>query len=563
MNVQPPRVIDRAPPGYPGGNLRVTEFGSDPKTFNPILANEESSNDIVEQIFSALLDINFKTSQVVPGLAYKYTHSKDGKTWLIYLRKGLRWSDGQPITADDVVFTFKAIYDPRVVSPVRDIALIDGKPMRVEKVDDTTVRFTLPGPYGPFPFLMASISVLPQHTMEKSLDDGTFSSSYGVNTPPDQVVCSGPFRIKEFVSGERLILERNPYFFAVDTKGVRLPYLDHIVVLYVPDRNTEFLKFISGETDALNEFAPTFYDDLKSGEKQGGYHVVDLGPTAETAFIVLNEYPDPKFLSPVKYRWFTNKLFRQALDYSIDRQAMIRLTYLGHGYISKEDFHPKSRYYDPNVKAYHYDPAKARALFQQAGFHWQGNQMYDSQGNPVSFSLITNSGNVSRAINGEIFKESLAKMGIKVDFHPVDFNELIDKLDHSHDFDAVLIALIDTGGNIEPSNNQNVWLSSGYTHEWYPEQKTPATPWEAEIDKLVREGSSTIDFKKRKAAYDRMQEILYSDEVPELLLPVEADLYAFRNDVGNADPTYVGRFWTNCPDDMLMSQVYIKKGSAQ
>ncbi len=555
----PWRIIDRAPPGTAGGTLRIAEFGTGPKTFNPIIANESTSNDIIEQTFSSLLDINFKTKKIVEGLAYRWEASKDGKVWIVRLRKGLRWSDGVPLTADDVVFTFKVIYDPRVDNPNKDIAQVNGKPFACEKIDDSTVRFTIPGIYGPFPFALASIAIIPKHKLEKALLSGNFSSAYAINTPPDDMASSGAFRIKKYVPGERVVLERNPYFYAKDVVGQRLPYLDRIVIVYVPDTNTEFLKFISNEMDVFPEFPSKFYDDLTIGQNRERYHIVDLGPQASTAFVVFNENPDPKFVDPVKHRWFTNRLFRLAVAYGINREAMIRLAHLGHGYVISQDFYPSSPFYNRGVKPFPYDPQKSRDLLKSAGFTWKRGKLYDEEGHPVQFSLLTNSGNVERRIKGELMKEDLAKLGMEIDFHPIDFNQLVSRLDHTFDWEAVELGLVESGGSIEPSNDQNVWLSSGFTHEWYPRQKKPATSWEAEIDQLVNLGTSTLDLGKRKKIYGRIQEILYQEQVPMILTTVSADLYAFRNNIGNADPTPIGRFWANCPDDMLMSQVYIKK----
>lgn len=557
IQVNPWRVIDRTPPGKPGGILRVSEFGSDPKTFNPITANETSSTDIISQIFSSLLDVNFKTGAVVPGLAYQWSHSKDNKTWIVRLRKGLRWSDGMPLTADDVVFTFRAIYDPRVDNPGRDIAQVHGKPIQCEKINETTIRFTLPDTYGPFPYLMASIGVIPKHKLEAALNNGTFSSAYGVNTPPREIVGDGPFRVAEYVSQQRVTLERNPYFYAVDVKGQRLPYLDRIVVLYVPDMNTQYLKFISGEIDVLSQFPPKFYDDLKAGEQRGNYRVLNLGPRPETQFIVFNENPNPKILNPMKYRWFSNEKFRQAIAYAVNRKAMIRLAYQGLGYAVTQDFQPGSPFYNHHIKPFPYDPEKAKTLLEEAGFHRQNGTLYDRQNNPVQFTLLTNSGNAEREIMGELIKADLAKLGIDVDFHPIDFNQLVTELDHTFNYDAILLGLVDAGGSIEPSSDQNVWLSSGFTHQWNPRQKKPATPWEAEIDQLVWKGLETLQVKERQKIYGRIEEILYAQAVPMVPLAVPANLYAFRNRIGNADPAGMGGFW-NGPDDMLMCQVYIK-----
>lgn len=556
IEVTPWRIIGRAPPGKPGGTLRVAEFGSGPKTFNPIIANESTSVDIIEQVFSSLLDYNFKTNKIVGGLAYRWEHTPDARVWTVHLRKGLRWSDGIPLTADDVVFTFRAIYDPKVDNPSRDIAQVQGKPIACEKIDELTVQFVLPDTYGPFLYLLGSIPIIPKHKLEGALDRGNFSSAYSVNTPVSDLVSSAGFRIAQYVPQERVVLERNPYFFAKDVKNVRLPYLDRIVVQYVPNINTEYLKFRSGEADFM-VFPSQFYDDMLQGEKSGNYHVVNLGQGAGTGFLVFNQNPNPKFLNPIQVHWFSNRVFRLAVAYAFNRDAMIRLAYLGHGYPLSQDFLPSSVFYNPKIKPFPYDPDKSRMLLRSIGYSWKNGKLFDDQGNRVQFALLTNSGTATRRIIGELIKEDLAKIGMEVDFHPIDFNQLVAKLDHTFDWQAVLIGLADTGGSIEPSGNQNVWLSSGYTHEWNPRQKTPATSWEAEIDKLVWEGIRSANVGERKKIYGRIEEILYQEEVPMILTVAPADLYAFRNNIGNADPTPIGRFWVLCPDDMLMDQVYL------
>jgi len=522
LAVKPWRVIDRAPVGPSGGSLRLSEFGSGPKTFNPIIANESSSNEILGQVFSSLLDYNYKTNKIVGGLAYKWEASKDHKVWTVHLRKGLKWSDGSPITADDVVFSFQAIYNLKVDNPNRDIAQIEGKPIACAKIDDTTLRFTLPGVYGPFLYLLSSIPAIPKHTLEKALEAGEFSTAYNVSTPPEKIVCSGAFRIREYVPQQKVVLERNPYFYAKDVKGNRLPYLDRIVIEYVPDMNTEFLKFISKETDAFPNFPSQFYDDMLQGQARGNYHILDLGANNGTSFVTFNE--NPKFLDPVHFKWFSNPLFRKAVAYALNRQAMIRLALLGHGYPVSQDFLPTSPFYNPKIKAFPDDPDKSRELLKTAGFSWKQGKLYDPEGHRVAFSLLSNSGNVQRRIIGELIKEDLSKIGMEVDFHPIDFNELVRKLDHEFNWDAILIGLTG-GGGFEPSGEQNVWLSSGFTHEWYPRQKTPATSWEKEIDSLVWKGLTTIELNKRKPIYGRIEEILYQEEVPMVLTVVKAAPY--------------------------------------
>ncbi len=559
IHVKPWRIITRCKPGYYGGTLSLADFGTGPQTFNPITADDATSAELASQLFSGLIDYNYKTNKIVSGLAYKWTHSKNKLIWTFYLRKGLKWSNGKPLTAADVVFSYKVMEDPNVPNLSSSYLFVNGKPIQVEEVNPTTVRFILPSPDSAFLFADGSMPIVSKESLGKAYQDHEFESVYGVSTPPDKIIVSGAYEIQEYDPQERLILTRNPYFYAKDIKGQRLPYLNHIVITYVRDYNTWFLKFISGDIDAFPVFPPKFYNDLKAGEKRGDYHILNMGPGDEQSIVIFNENPHSKFLSKVKYRWFTNELFRQGIAYSIDRKTMIKLVYNGLGYNDIEDFSPGSPWYDPNVPVYHYDPKKARELFKEAGFHWKNGKMYDQYGNRVEFTLLTNSGNTIRLLKGELFQSELAKMGIKVHFHSIDFNTLITKLDSNFDYEAILLGWIGSG-DIEPSENDDFWLSNAEDHQWYPMQKKPATRWEAEIDKLANEGIGTYNIKKRKKIYDKLEQILYT-EVPQILLPVRDQLFAFKNNVGNADPTVIGEYLTyNSTDDMLMAQAYIKRG---
>ncbi len=558
IHVKPWRIINRCKPGHYGGTLSLADFGTGPQTFNPITADDATSAEMATMLFSALLDYNYKTNQIVPGLAYKWTHSKNKLIWTFYLRKGLRWSNGTSITAQDVVFSYHVMEDPNVPNLDSSYLFLNGKPIQVKAVNPTAVRFILPSPDSAFLFgVVGSMPIVSKKSLEKAYKDHEFEAAYGVSTPPDKIVVSGAYEIQEYDPQQRIILTRNPYFYAKDIKRQRLPYLNHIVITYVRDYNTWFLKFISGDIDAFPVFPPKFYNDLKAGEKRGNYRLENLGPGGDQSIIIFNENPHSKFLNKVKYRWFTNKLFRQGIAYSIDRQTMIKLCYNGFGYDDIEDFSPGSLWYDPNVPVYHHDPQKAKKLFREAGFHWKHGKMYDQYGNRVEFSLLTNSGNNIRLEKGELIQSDLAKMGIKVHFHSIDFNTLITKLDNNFDYEAILLGWIGSG-DIEPSENDDFWLSNAEDHQWYPLQKKPATPWEAEIDKLAMEGISTYNFKKRKKIYDKLEQILYTEE-PQILLPVKDEIFAFSNKVGNADPTVIGEYLTyNTTDDMLMDQAYMK-----
>lgn len=198
----PPLVNDCAP-GIRGGRLVLSTFG-DPKTFNPIASNEGTSEDIYRFIFASLLTLDLPSQKMLPGLAHKWSVAADQKTWTFTLRAGLVWSDGKPLTADDVVFTFKVIYDPDVPNPAIDLLKVDGKPFVVTKLDDLTVQVVTPEPCAPFEENVGSIPILPKHILAGKLAEKKFVSAYGVDTPPEGLVGSGPFKLKQYKAGSSL-----------------------------------------------------------------------------------------------------------------------------------------------------------------------------------------------------------------------------------------------------------------------------------------------------------------------------------------------------------------------
>ena len=235
---------------FPAAGSLSSLYG-EPKTFNPITGNEQSSQEIYRHFFAALLGFDCPSEQVSPGLAESWTNSPDGKTWTFKLRKNLRWSDGEPLTADDVVFTWNdVIYNPAIDNVMRDGLTVDGKKFTVTKVDDLTIQIVTPEIYAPFlETVGALVPIMPKHVLARAVADKTFTSAYGVNWDPKNIVGSGPFRIKEYKPAQYILLERNPYFCEVDKKGQRLPYFDNVMYTVVPDFNAMSLRFLSGESD--------------------------------------------------------------------------------------------------------------------------------------------------------------------------------------------------------------------------------------------------------------------------------------------------------------------------
>lgn len=513
-----------------GGSFIIDSI-SDPKSFNPVLAKETSTTMITDFLFEGLTQINPFTTEMEPKLAKSWEHSADGRVWTFRLRDDVKWFDGKPFTADDVVFTYNDLYyNPDIPSSARDILTIDGNRIKIEKVDSHTVRFILPKPFAPILFAVAT-EILPKHIVEPMVRSKAFNSAWGVNTPPDKIIGTGPFMISEYIPSQRVVLKRNPNYWRSDKSGNKLPYLDSIVILIVPDQNSSILKFQAGETDMIG-IRGEDYAVLKPLEARGNFTIYNTGPTFSTTFLFFNQ--NPKAIPQYKWKWFTNKSFRQAIAHSIDKESIINNVMAGLAFPEDSALTPASKFfYNPDVKKYEYNTEKAKEILKNAGFKNKGGRLYDSEAHPVEFTLFTNSENNQRVNIGNIIKSDLDKLGIKVNFVPIQFNTMVTKIDATFDWDAIIIGL--TGG-VEPHSGRNVWHSSGQLHMWYPKQEKPVTGWEAEIDRLFEDGATELDKEKRKKIYHRWQEIV-SEELPVIYTVTPTALYAVRNKFGGIKPT--------------------------
>ena len=192
---------------------------SEPRTFNPVVAVDQNSYGVNARMMADLIHINRATQKTEPALAKSWTASKDGTQFTLKLRRGLRFSDGAPFDADDVLFSFKVYLDEQVHSSQRDLLIISGKPITLQKIDPYTVRFTFPAPYSAAERVFDGLAMLPRHLLEKEYQEGKINQAWTLNTPPEKMAGLGAFRLKQVVPGDRVVLERNPYYWKIDAKG--------------------------------------------------------------------------------------------------------------------------------------------------------------------------------------------------------------------------------------------------------------------------------------------------------------------------------------------------------
>lgn len=524
-------------PGQSGGTITVA-MRSDPKTLNPVLAVDESTREIIDCMNADLIHINRETQKTEPALAKSWSASRDGKTFTLHLRRGVRFSDGQPFTADDVVFSFQLYLDEKIHAPQRDLLVVGGKPISVKKLDDYTVQFQLTEPYAAAERIFDGLAILPKHILENAYKNGAFSKLWGVSMSPNEFAGLGAFRLKEYVPGQRMVLERNPYYWKADRAGHRLPYIDQLVFLFVPSEDAQVIRFQAGDTDLLARFSAENFAVLQRDQATKAYALQDLGPGLEYNFLFFNlNNLAEKNLPAItqKQAWFQDVRFRQAVSAAIDRDGIVRLVYNGRATPLWSQVTPGNKLWVDSTLA---DPPQsldhARELLRSAGFSWNsGGSLIDAHGRLVEFSILTSSSNAERTKMATLIQDDLTKLGMNVHVVSLDFSAMVDRLLNSFDYEAALMGL--ASGDADPTAEMNVWLSSGGTHLWDLTEAKPATPWEAKIDQLMNQQQVTLNYTQRKRLYDQVQQIV-ADELPVICLASPHVLVGAKTRVGNFHP---------------------------
>lgn len=531
---------------------------SDPKTFNAALSQE--SPNIFSLTYDGLVKENPLTGKIEPALAESWEISDDKLKIIFTLKDNLKWSDGQPLTVDDVVFSYNQVYlNEEIPTNVRDSLRIGQSRAfpTVEKISESEVMFTIPEPFAPF-LDSTGLAILPQHILEEKVKtkgrDGKplFLSFWGVDTPPDELVVNGAYKLKNYVTSQRVIFTKNPFYWEKDIMENQLPYIEEVVWEIVESTDTSLLQFRSGSLDSIG-VTPEYFSLLKKEEKRGNFTIFNGGPAYGTTFMAFNLNQGSRdgkpLVTPYKSKWFNNVNFRRAIAHSINRERMINNIYRGLGEEQNSPISVQSPFYDDSIEGYNYDPELAKKMLLAEGFKYnQEGKLLDSENNEVRFTLLTNAGNKIRESLGSQIKQDLSQIGITVDFTPIAFNVLVDKLSNALDWEAHIIGF--TGGN-EPNGGANLWFPDGNLHLFNQKPQPGRQPiegrvvadWEEKIGELYIEGARELDFEKRKAIYDQTQQ-LASEYLPLIYLVNPYSLSAVRNRIEGVEYSALGgAFW--------------------
>ena len=571
--------VSEANPGQYGGTF-VLSHSTEPKTFHPLVPGDVVSSSAQGRFLTGLLEYDPFTQDQIPGLAKSWEISDDKKTYTFHLRRGVKWSDGEPFTADDVIFTFDCIFamkkDPKTGKqvpryPNRYIEqfTISGERIQYRKVDRYTVEFTTPTLYSPF-LNDIGVAILPEHKLRDAYEDGTLMQKWSTQTAiesPQKLVGTGPFRVESYEPGERIVYVPNPHYWRADKEGKRLPYIDRLIVRFVPDSNTEMLLFATGQTDAAG-IAATDIDWVRRNAQTYDFRVLERGPSASIGFYWFNQHrgknEDGEYYLPEhKRRWFTDKHFRQAVMLGFNRRGIVKGVYNGRAQVLHSVISPGNpKWYYPGVKKYPYEPQKARELLKRAGYKQDASgQLHGPEGKPVRFRLFISQGSDNAPGIASTFKQNMQALGMDVQVRTMDFESIRQRIVHSFDYDMAQIGWGSSAGAGDPSGSKVLFMSSGMFHVWHPRQSEPATEWEARIDELIRKQERTFDERERIAIFHEVQSI-FAEQLPLHFLTTPLQYSGIQNEWQNVRVPPSGSILWNLDEIWSREQADQGTGSA-
>ena len=521
----------------PGGTLIAT-VRSEPRSFNRYAVRDVVTDLVATLTQGRLVRVNRSTDEVEPWLAERWTTSDDGRVFTLTLRDGLVWSDGVAFSSADVLFSFEALYNTTAPSVLAGALLVNGQPLTVEAPDARTVVVSLPEPYGPGIRILDVVTILPRHRLGGALARGEFLQAWAADTPPAEVVGLGPFTLARYEPGQRLVFQRNPTYWRRDDAGTQLPYLDGVVLEIVPDQNAELVRLQSGQSYMPQ--TPLRAEDiatLRPLANQGRLEILELGVTTDPDSFFFNLRPEFWAADP-RRAWMPTEDFRKAISHAVDREAFANTVFLGaavpiHGPVTPGN----TRWFSPNLPRYAYSLDTARTLLAGLGLANRDDDdwLEDEAGTEARFTVLTFRGNTVLERSVAVLRDDLRRLGIAVDTVSLEPGALIQHL-LDGTFEAIFFNF--TGTDLDPMLNRDLWVSSGGAHVWHMGQVTPATPWEAEVDRLMVEVGSHTDYETRKRLFDTVQRTV-AEHLPILHFAAPRLYMGVNTRVTNLTPSVV------------------------
>jgi peptide/nickel transport system substrate-binding protein len=497
-----------------GGRVTVT-LRSEPRSFNRLAAGNAVTDAFTHLTQAKLVRVNRTTHELEPWLAEKWESGADGKTFTLWLRHGIEWSDGTAFTAEDVLFTLRAVFDERAHSVLASSLLVNGRPITASAPDAHTVRLAYPEPFGPGLRLLDNLPILPRHKLEAALEAGTFADAWTAATPPADLAGLGPFRLTRYEPGQRLVFARNERYWRSAADGTALPYLDEIVFEIVPDQGAELVQLQSGRSDMMQQALRA--EDLGALRPQvddGRVSLVELGVSTDPDVFFLN-LREHFWASDPRRAWITKRELRQAISHAVDREAFAEGVFLGAAVPIWGPVTPGNpEWFSPNVPRYPHSLDQARAILAGIGLtNRDGDEwLEDEQGAEARFSVLTYRGNQVLEREAAFVRDELKKIGVALDVVALEQNALIDRMVKGS-FEAIYFGY--NASDLDPALNRDFWLSSGAAHIWNIAQASPATPWEAEIDALMARQVAATDPDERRRLFAEVQRV-FGEHVPAL-----------------------------------------------
>ncbi|GMA15476.1 ABC transporter substrate-binding protein (plasmid) [Deinococcus metallilatus] len=529
--------------GKPGGTYTLI-LGDSPQSLNYYGVIDNNLGLIAQQLFDGLVEFNYATYKIEPALAESWTISPDGKTYTFKLRQGVKWSDGQPLTADDVVFTYdQIIMNPEARAGDAASFKLDGKQVDVKKVDANTVQFVLPRPSPAFLLQMRSF-IMPKHKLLKFSQEGgakpaDINNAWPSNVNEAEVVGTGPFKLSNYTAGQKVTLVKNPNYWKVDGNGTKLPYLNQLDFLIIRDPQAQVAQFLAGNVDQLNITGAQF-PDLKQREVSGAPFKV-MRSTAlfgSPPFVAYNF--DAK--DPALAKVFSDARFRRAMQQALNRPRIIDTVYNGLASLPGHGVAPANKEWYANTTGQlgTFDLKAAAAALDALGLKdTNGDGVREiSKGKNLEFDLTYATDSSVYPAIATILQNDFSKIGVKVNLKGILAKNLL-STGQSGNWEMILHAF---GDQPDPELRKPIWQPGGALYYWHrslqPAQDggTPNMarmfPWEKEIYNIFNDAATTTDHAKRKALYTRWQ-LLFAQNLPVTPIAKPENIGAISNKYGN------------------------------